>query len=120
MKSLEQSSSIGRRTPSAVPRKSISDNEFENKLNYSRRSMDPISLMTYASSDLEAATGNFHSSRLLGQGTIGRVYKAKYADGRVGSYGCLLKPMPKELVCNSTLVFIYVRNLKFHIQYLVQ
>ncbi|XP_062194120.1 protein STRUBBELIG-RECEPTOR FAMILY 5-like [Phragmites australis] len=83
MKSLEQSSSIGRRTPSAVPRKSISDNEFENKLNYSRRSTDPISLMTYASSDLEAATGNFHSSRLLGQRTIGRVYKAKYADGRV-------------------------------------
>ncbi|XP_062199978.1 protein STRUBBELIG-RECEPTOR FAMILY 5-like [Phragmites australis] len=83
MKSLEQSSSIGSRTPSAVPRKSISDNEFENKLNYSRRSTDTISLMTYASSDLEAATGNFHNSRLLGQGTIGRVYKAKYADGQV-------------------------------------
>ncbi|TVU10477.1 hypothetical protein EJB05_44011 [Eragrostis curvula] len=83
MKSMEQSSSIGSRTPSAVPRKSISDNEFENKLNYSRRSSEPISLMAYVSSDLEAATGNFHSSRLLGQGTIGQVYKAKYADGQV-------------------------------------
>ncbi|KAL6601420.1 hypothetical protein ACP70R_044640 [Stipagrostis hirtigluma subsp. patula] len=83
MKTLEHSSSMASRTPSARPRKSISDNEFENKLNYSRRSTDPLSLLTYASSDLEAATGNFHSSRLLGQGTIGRVYKAKYSDGRV-------------------------------------
>jgi hypothetical protein len=85
MKSLEQSSSIGSRASSAVPRKSISDNEFENKLNYSRRSTEPIRLMTYASSDLESATGAFHSSRLLGQGTIGCVYKAKYANGQVGS-----------------------------------
>ncbi|KAJ1290809.1 hypothetical protein BS78_02G271600 [Paspalum vaginatum] len=83
MKPLEHSSSISSRTPSALPRKSISDNEFENKLNYSRRSTDPINLVTYSSSDLQAATGSFHSSRLLGQGTISAVYKAKYADGRV-------------------------------------
>ncbi|XP_066394796.1 protein STRUBBELIG-RECEPTOR FAMILY 5-like isoform X2 [Miscanthus floridulus] len=83
MKPLEHSSSISSRTPSAMPSKSISDNEFENKLNYSRRTTDPINLVTYSSSDLQAATGSFHSSRLLGQGTIGGVYKAKYADGRV-------------------------------------
>ncbi|XP_066399933.1 protein STRUBBELIG-RECEPTOR FAMILY 5-like isoform X2 [Miscanthus floridulus] len=83
MKPLEHSSSISSRTPSAMPSKSISDNEFENKLNYSRRTTDPINLVIYSSSDLQAATGSFHSSRLLGQGTIGGVYKAKYADGRV-------------------------------------
>jgi hypothetical protein len=55
MKSLEQSSSIESRTPSVVPRKSISDNEFENILNYSRQSTEPVSLMTYASTDLEGA-----------------------------------------------------------------
>uniref|UniRef100_A0A0D9XGQ3 Protein kinase domain-containing protein n=1 Tax=Leersia perrieri TaxID=77586 RepID=A0A0D9XGQ3_9ORYZ len=83
MKSLEHSPSMGCKTPPAVPRKSMSDNEFENKLNYSRRSTDPISLMTHSSADLQAATGNFHSSRQLGQGTTCRVFKAKYADGRV-------------------------------------
>uniref|UniRef100_K4A271 Protein kinase domain-containing protein n=1 Tax=Setaria italica TaxID=4555 RepID=K4A271_SETIT len=83
MKPLERSTSISSRTPSAMPRKSISDNEFENKLNHSRRSTDPINLVTYSSLDLQAATGNFHSTRLLGQGIIGGVYKAKYADGRV-------------------------------------
>ncbi|KAF0905787.1 hypothetical protein E2562_008840 [Oryza meyeriana var. granulata] len=83
MKSLEHSPSMGCKTPPAVPRKSMSDNEFENKLNHSRRSTDPISLMNHSSSDLQAATGNFHSSRQLGQGTTCRVFKAKYADGRV-------------------------------------
>lgn len=83
MKPLEHSSSISSTTPSAMPIKPISDNEFENKLNYSRRSTDPVNLVAYSSSDLQAATGSFHSSRLLGQGTIGGVYKAKYADGTV-------------------------------------
>ncbi|XP_024310938.1 protein STRUBBELIG-RECEPTOR FAMILY 5 [Brachypodium distachyon] len=83
MKSLENSSSMDCRTPPAVPRKSINDNEFENKLNNSRRISDPISPVTYLSSDLQTATGSFHSSRLIGQGTTGRVYKAKYVDGRV-------------------------------------
>uniref|UniRef100_A0A0E0B6J8 Protein kinase domain-containing protein n=1 Tax=Oryza glumipatula TaxID=40148 RepID=A0A0E0B6J8_9ORYZ len=44
---------------------------------------DPISLMNHSSSDLLAATGNFSSSRQLGQGTTGCVFRAKYADGRV-------------------------------------
>uniref|UniRef100_A0A0E0INK9 Protein kinase domain-containing protein n=1 Tax=Oryza nivara TaxID=4536 RepID=A0A0E0INK9_ORYNI len=83
MKSLEHSPSMGCKTPPAVPRKSMSDNEFENKLNHSRRSTDPISLMNHSSSDLLAATGNFSSSRQLGQGTTGCVFRAKYADGRV-------------------------------------
>ncbi|CAL5072847.1 unnamed protein product [Urochloa decumbens] len=84
MKPLEHSSSISTRTPPVMmPSKSISDNEFENKLNHSRRSTDPINLVAYSSLDLQAATGNFHSTRLLGQGIIGGVYKAKYADGRV-------------------------------------
>ncbi|BAF25835.1 Os09g0559900 [Oryza sativa Japonica Group] len=79
----ESGPSMGCKTPPAVPRKSMSDNEFENKLNHSRRSTDPISLMNHSSSDLQAATGNFSSNRQLGQGTTGCVFRAKYADGRV-------------------------------------
>lgn len=98
MKSLEHSPSMGCKTPPAVPRKSMSDNEFENKLNHSRRSTDPISLMNHSSSDLQAATGNFSSNRQLGQGTTGCVFRAKYADGRVGSYCLLSKIFPNKLV----------------------
>ena len=102
MKPLELSSSLSSRTPSGVPRKSISDNEFENKLNHSRRSTDPISLVTYSSSDLQAATGNFHSSRLLGQGTIGGVYKAKYTDGRVRSSHASIHLWQRNLFASTT------------------
>jgi hypothetical protein len=38
-----------------MPSKSIGDNEFDKKLNYSRRSTDPINFVTYSSSDLQAA-----------------------------------------------------------------
>ena len=86
MQSLEKSTSMDCKTPPAVPRKSMNDNEFENKLNNSRRILDPISMVSYSSSDLQAAAGNWHSSRLIGQGTIGRVYKAKYAGGQVCSH----------------------------------
>jgi hypothetical protein len=38
-----------------MPSKSIGDNEFDKKLNYSRRNTDPINFVTYSSSDLQAA-----------------------------------------------------------------
>ncbi|KAM0866988.1 hypothetical protein ACQ4PT_042295 [Festuca glaucescens] len=45
MQSLEKSTSMDCKTPPAVPRKSMNDNEFENKLNNSRRMLDPISMV---------------------------------------------------------------------------
>jgi hypothetical protein len=119
MKPLELSSSLSSRTPPAVPRKSISDNEFENKLNHSRRSTDPINLVTYSSSDLQAATGNFHSSRLLGQGTIGGVYKAKYTDGRVRSYHASLNPWRRNMFASMTQILFCIQNFKFYVLYYV-
>jgi hypothetical protein len=110
MKPLEHSSSISSTTPSAMPIKPISDNEFENKLNYSRRSTDPVNLVAYSSSDLQAATGSFHSSRLLGQGTIGGVYKAKYADGTVRPYLAFLNPCQMNLFADKASV-LFLLNL---------
>ncbi|KAE8808764.1 Protein STRUBBELIG-RECEPTOR FAMILY 5 [Hordeum vulgare] len=83
MKPLEKSASIDSVALPALPYKTMNDNEFQIKLNSSRRISEPISLVTYSSSELQAATGNWHSSRLIGQGTVGRVYKAKYANGQV-------------------------------------
>ncbi|CAH9130100.1 unnamed protein product [Cuscuta epithymum] len=37
----------------------------------------------YSLADLQSVTGNFATGRLLGEGSIGRVYRAKYRDGRV-------------------------------------
>ncbi|XP_065015627.1 protein STRUBBELIG-RECEPTOR FAMILY 5-like isoform X2 [Musa acuminata AAA Group] len=77
-----ETSSMELKPPAAETQKTYNDNEFANKLN-SRGSTDPVSLTIYALADLQAATGSFSSSHLLGQGNIGCVYKAKFNDGKV-------------------------------------
>ncbi|XP_065046999.1 protein STRUBBELIG-RECEPTOR FAMILY 5-like isoform X2 [Musa acuminata AAA Group] len=77
-----ETSSMDLKPPAAETQKTYNDNEFANKLN-SRGSTDPVSLTIYALADLQAATGSFSSSHLLGQGNIGCVYKAKFNDGKV-------------------------------------
>ncbi|URE20761.1 strubbelig-receptor family [Musa troglodytarum] len=81
IKALE-TSSMELKPPAADTQKSYNDNEFADKLN-STGSTDPVSLTIYALADLQAATGSFSSSCLLGQGNIGCVYKAKFNDGKV-------------------------------------
>ncbi|KAH0982215.1 hypothetical protein GBA52_009392 [Prunus armeniaca] len=48
---------------------------------FARRSTS-VKATNYALADLQVATANFAPARLLGQGTIGRVYRAKYDDGK--------------------------------------
>nr|XP_009398614.1 PREDICTED: protein STRUBBELIG-RECEPTOR FAMILY 5-like isoform X1 [Musa acuminata subsp. malaccensis] len=80
IKTLEKSP-MELKPPPADNKKVNNDNEFANK-HTSRQSTDSISLTTYSSADLQAATGSFSFSRLLGQGNIGCVYKAKFNDGK--------------------------------------
>lgn len=81
MKAFENPS-LDLNSPLADTQKSLSDNEFAKRSN-SRRSTDRISPTIYSLADLQAATLSFSASRLLGQGNIGRTYKAKSADGKV-------------------------------------
>ncbi|KAI4330219.1 hypothetical protein MLD38_028520 [Melastoma candidum] len=81
MKGLQKSPSIGNRNLQSDTKSSLSDSEFASRLN-ARRSTSFRSV-SYALADLQSATANFATGRLIGEGTIGRVYKAKYADGKV-------------------------------------
>ncbi|XP_050381176.1 protein STRUBBELIG-RECEPTOR FAMILY 5 [Argentina anserina] len=49
---------------------------------FARRSTS-VKAVSYALADLQIATGNFAPSRLLGQGTLGRVYRAKFESGKI-------------------------------------
>lgn len=60
---------------------SFSDNQFATRLN-SRRSTS-VGAVAHSLVDLQTATADFATARLVGEGTIGRVYKAKYGDGKV-------------------------------------
>ncbi|XP_050223301.1 protein STRUBBELIG-RECEPTOR FAMILY 5 isoform X2 [Mercurialis annua] len=81
VKTMQKSPSIGYNPPHSDFSQSLNDNEFASRLN-SRRSSS-FHAVSYPLADLQTATGNFAMGRLLGEGTIGRVYRAKYPDGKV-------------------------------------
>uniref|UniRef100_A0A2N9J063 Protein kinase domain-containing protein n=1 Tax=Fagus sylvatica TaxID=28930 RepID=A0A2N9J063_FAGSY len=81
IKTLQKCPSIGLPLPPSEFKQAYNDNEFANRLN-ARRSTS-IRATPYSLGDLQLATANFASGRLLGEGSIGRVYRAKYADGKV-------------------------------------
>ena len=83
IKTLQKCPSIGLPLPPSEFKRAYNDNEFANRLN-ARRSTS-IRATPYSLGDLQLATANFASGRLLGEGSIGRVYRAKYADGKVFS-----------------------------------
>ncbi|CAN4098046.1 unnamed protein product [Withania somnifera] len=70
----------------------------------------------YPLADLQNATSNFASSRLLGEGSIGRVYKAKYPDGRDGKcteFTDIVSKISKlhhPNIGQQMLIFEYFRN----------
>ncbi|EPS68087.1 hypothetical protein M569_06686, partial [Genlisea aurea] len=81
-KNLSLSPSLSLRNQSLDPPKSFNNNENAKQINAVKQSA-PSQISPYPLVDLEAATGNFSNGRLLGEGTIGCVYRAKYADGKV-------------------------------------
>ncbi|KAK3015908.1 hypothetical protein RJ639_007644 [Escallonia herrerae] len=81
VKPLQTYPSIGLKPPPSERIKSFSDNEFAQRMNIKRSSS--IRVACYSLADLQAATGNFATGRLLGEGSLGRVYRAKCSDGKV-------------------------------------
>ncbi|XP_039053755.1 protein STRUBBELIG-RECEPTOR FAMILY 5 [Hibiscus syriacus] len=80
IKSLLKSPSMGLRR-SISGRVSFSENEFANRLK--GRKSTSVQVVPYSLADLQKNTDNFAPERLLGEGTIGRVYRAKYPEGKV-------------------------------------
>ncbi|CAN6444911.1 unnamed protein product [Victoria cruziana] len=84
VKSLHMSPSLGLKPPPSDRYKSFNESDFLNKTD-SRiiRVPGPISATKYSLAEIQMAAGNFARDHLLGQGTLGRVFKAKYVDGKV-------------------------------------
>nr|DAD46272.1 TPA_asm: hypothetical protein HUJ06_004502 [Nelumbo nucifera] len=80
-RSSQPYASIGLKPPPADRMKSFNDTELVNRINVKRNSS--IHAVIYTLADLQSATGNFATARLLGEGSIGRVYRAKYPNGKV-------------------------------------
>ncbi|KAG9449372.1 hypothetical protein H6P81_009337 [Aristolochia fimbriata] len=80
--SLQTSGSMSLNPPPSDRIKSFNDTDIASKVN-PIKSIEPVAATTYSLEDLQEATANFDESRLVGEGCIGSVYKAKWSDGKV-------------------------------------
>lgn len=49
----------------------------------SKRAKSPITAITYSIADLQMATNSFSQENLIGEGALGRVYKADFPNGKI-------------------------------------
>ncbi|KNA12619.1 hypothetical protein SOVF_123980 [Spinacia oleracea] len=98
LKSVHSSSSINTTTLDAVPlvalkpppldrNKSFDDQDLSNKpilpIVTKTPTRVPNNVKSYSIADLQMATGSFSVENLIGEGSIGRVYRAQFDDGKV-------------------------------------
>ncbi|KAL6010477.1 hypothetical protein ACLOJK_000910 [Asimina triloba] len=84
IKTVEAPASINLKPPPIDRHKSFDEDDLLNKPVVKRTtSTAPIEATVYSIADLQMATGSFSVDNLVGEGSIGRVYKAQFDDGRV-------------------------------------
>ncbi|OVA10369.1 Protein kinase domain [Macleaya cordata] len=83
-KTFETSASKSLRPPPIERLKSFDEEEFSNKpVVVKKPNTAPISSTIYSIADLQMATASFSIENLIGEGSIGRVYRAQFDDGKV-------------------------------------
>ncbi|KAF9668413.1 hypothetical protein SADUNF_Sadunf14G0000900 [Salix dunnii] len=81
IKTLQKYPSMGCKPPPSNFSQSINDKQFASCLNPGRKTS--VRAVAFPLTDLQTATGNFALGRLICEGSLGRVYRAKYPDGKV-------------------------------------
>ncbi|XP_020576184.1 protein STRUBBELIG-RECEPTOR FAMILY 6-like isoform X2 [Phalaenopsis equestris] len=71
--------------PPPIERKKSFDNDddLSNQSTIKKANAAPIRALAYSVADLQIATGSFSIENLIGEGSIGRVYRAQVNDGKV-------------------------------------
>lgn len=83
-KTYEPSASFSLKPPPMDRHKSFDDEEFANKPIITKKAITaPIDVPSYSIADLQVATDSFNIESLIGEGSIGRVYRAQFDDGKV-------------------------------------
>ncbi|MQL89212.1 hypothetical protein Taro_021795 [Colocasia esculenta] len=83
-KTVEPSASISLKPPPIDHHKSsFDDDDSTNKPLVRKANMAPINATVYSVADLRMATGSFNIENLIGEGSLGRVYRAQFNDGKV-------------------------------------
>ncbi|XP_058226958.1 protein STRUBBELIG-RECEPTOR FAMILY 6 isoform X2 [Rhododendron vialii] len=84
MKTYEPSASINLRPPPIDRNKSFDEEDFSRKPIVPKKvHIAPVNAVSYSIADLQMATDSFSTETLIGEGSIGRVYRAQFDDGKV-------------------------------------
>ncbi|KAM7480674.1 hypothetical protein LguiA_028887 [Lonicera macranthoides] len=83
-KTFETSASINLRPPPIDRNKSFDEDDFSGKPIVTKKvNTTPINAALYSVADLQMATDSFSAENLIGEGSLGRVYRAQFDDGKV-------------------------------------
>ncbi|KAI3684113.1 hypothetical protein L6452_33332 [Arctium lappa] len=83
-KTFETPAAIYLKPPPMDSHKSFDDNDFSAKPIVPKKvSVAPPDAMSYSIADLQIATDSFSAENLIGEGSTGRVFRAKFEDGKV-------------------------------------
>ncbi|KAG9443894.1 hypothetical protein H6P81_015234 [Aristolochia fimbriata] len=91
MTSLEPPVSVALKPPPIERHKSFDDDDFSSKIPapvpvpvpVKKTNTTSINATAYSIADLQVATGSFSVDNLIGEGSIGRVYRAQFDDGQI-------------------------------------
>ncbi|GAB2268814.1 Protein STRUBBELIG-REPTOR FAMILY 6 [Dionaea muscipula] len=83
-KTFETATAINLKSPPSDSHKSFDKEDFSNKPVVTKKPTPvPANVKSYSVADLQMATGSFSVDNLIGEGTIGRVYRAEFDDGKI-------------------------------------
>jgi hypothetical protein len=81
---LQKTVSMSLKPPTKIDlHKSFDENDTTNKAISRNVSLSSITIPAYTVADLQMATGSFSPDSFIGEGSVGRVYKAKFGDQKV-------------------------------------
>ncbi|KAI7728153.1 hypothetical protein M8C21_013169, partial [Ambrosia artemisiifolia] len=84
IKSFEIPPGISLKPPPMERHKSFDDDDFSAKPVVPKKiSVAPTNTISYSIADLQIATDSFSADNLVGEGSIGRVFRAQFEDGKV-------------------------------------
>ncbi|XAR49819.1 Non-specific protein-tyrosine kinase [Bertholletia excelsa] len=83
-KTFDPPASLNLRPPPLERHKSFDEDDFSKKPVVTKKAYTtPINAISYSIADLQMATDSFSVENLVGEGSIGRVYRAQFDDGKV-------------------------------------
>ena len=81
---LQKTVSMSLKPPTKIDlHKSFDESDTSSKSITRKVSLTSITIPVYTVADLQVATGSFNPDSLVGEGSFGRVYRAKFSDQKV-------------------------------------